>query len=155
MSSPLRTMVKVATATLLVVALHGAAMATDTAVIPKRVIYPGETIDAGALSEVPVRNPARITTEIAYMAEDIDGKVAKRTLLPGRFIPLSSVREAYVVEAGSPVEVNFIQNGLQITTMAIPLQPGSIGDMIRVRNVDSGAVFSGIVMANGTLRVGN
>lgn len=155
MSSPLRTMLKVATAALLFAGLHGAAMATDTAVIPKRVIYPGETIDAGALSEVPVRNPARITTEIAYLAEDIDGKVAKRTLLPGRFIPLSSVREAYVVEAGSPVEVNFIQNGLQITTMAIPLQPGSIGDMIRVRNVDSGAVFSGVVMANGTVRVGN
>ncbi|WP_187968111.1 flagellar basal body P-ring formation chaperone FlgA [Aquibium microcysteis] len=155
MSRPLRTMVLVAAATLLAAAPHGPAMATDTAVIPKRVIYPGETIDAGALSEVPVRNPARITTEIAYLAEDIDGKVAKRTLLPGRFIPLSSVREAYVVEAGSPVEVNFIQNGLQITTMAIPLQPGSIGDMIRVRNADSGAVFSGIVLADGTLRVGN
>jgi flagella basal body P-ring formation protein FlgA len=130
-------------------------MATDTAVIPKRVIYPGETIDAGSLSEVPLRNPARVTTEIAYVAEDIDGKVAKRTLLPGRFIPLSSVREAYVVEAGSPVEVNLTQNGLRITTMAIPLQPGSIGDMIRVRNADSGAVFSGIVLANGTVMVGN
>lgn len=139
----------------LLMATPGVAMATDTAVIPKRVIYPGETIDAGSLSEVPLRNPARVTTEIAYVAEDIDGKVAKRTLLPGRFIPLSSVREAYVVEAGSPVEVNFAQNGLQITTMAIPLQPGSIGDMIRVRNADSGAVFSGIVLANGTVMVGN
>lgn len=142
-------------ASLYMVALPGAAMAADTAVIPKRVIYPGETIDAGSLSEVPLRNPARVTTEIAYVAQDVDGKVAKRTLLPGRFIPLSSLREAYVVEAGSPVEVNFAQNGLRITTMAIPLQPGSIGDMIRVRNADSGAVFSGIVMANGTVRVGN
>ncbi|MFN3546940.1 MAG: flagellar basal body P-ring formation chaperone FlgA [Mesorhizobium sp.] len=142
-------------ASLFMVALPGAAMAADTAVIPKRVIYPGETIDAGSLSEVPLRNPARVTTEIAYVAQDVDGKVAKRTLLPGRFIPLSSLREAYVVEAGSPVEVNFAQNGLRITTMAIPLQPGSIGDMIRVRNADSGAVFSGIVMANGTVRVGN
>lgn len=155
MSRPMRTTVGLGIAGLLAAALPFAAMATDTAVIPKRVIYPGETIDAGSLSEVPVRNPARITTEIAYVAEDIDGKVAKRTLLPGRFIPLSSVREAYVVEAGSPVEVNFAQNGLQITTMAIPLQPGSIGDMIRVRNADSGAVFSGIVMADGTVRVGN
>jgi len=155
MSKLSRTIVRAAAAAAVMAALPGAAMATDTAVIPKRVIYPGETIDAGSLSEVPVRNPARITTEIAYLAEDIDGKVAKRTLLPGRFIPLSSVREAYVVEAGAPVEVNFAQNGLQITTMAIPLQPGSIGDMIRVRNADSGAVFSGIVMADGTVRVGN
>ena len=145
----------VVSTTLFVGALPGVAMATDTAIIPKRVIYPGETIDAGSLTEVPLRNPARVTAEIAYVAEDIDGKVAKRTLLPGRFIPLSSVRDAYVVEAGSPVEVNFAQNGLQITTMAIPLQPGSIGDMIRVRNADSGTVFSGIVMANGTVRVGN
>jgi len=145
----------VASTTMLLGALPGTAWATDTAVIPKRVIYPGETIDAGSLSEVPLRNPTRVTTEIAYVAGDVDGKVAKRTLLPGRFIPLSSVREAYVVEAGAPVEVNFSQNGLQITTMAIPLQPGSIGDVIRVRNADSGAVFSGIVLANGTVMVGN
>ncbi len=144
-----------ATAVLLLGGLTTMATAADTALIPKRVIYPGETIDAGSLSEVPLRNPARVTTEIAYVAEDIEGKVAKRTLLPGRFIPLSSLREAYVVEAGSPVEVNFAHNGLHITTMAIPLQPGSIGDMIRVRNADSGTVFSGIVLANGTVRVGN
>ena len=155
MSRALSMAVRIATASLLIASLQGAAMASDTVVVPKRVIYPGETIDAGSLSEVPLRNPTRITAEIAYFPSDIDGKVAKRTLLPGRFIPLSSVREAYVVEAGSPVEVNYASNGLQITTMAIPLQPGSIGDMIRVRNADSGAVFSGIVLANGTVRVGN
>jgi flagellar basal body P-ring formation protein FlgA len=154
MARALHTIIAAATV-LFLGGLTSAAMAADTALIPKRVIYPGETIDAGSLSEVPLRNPARVTTEIAYVAEDIEGKVAKRTLLPGRFIPLSSLREAYVVEAGSPVEVSFAHNGLYITTMAIPLQPGSIGDMIRVRNADSGTVFSGIVLANGTVRVGN
>lgn len=155
MRNALRSAVAVLAAALLWSGATGARAAEETAVIPKRVIYPGETIDAGSLSEVPLRNSSRVIAEIAYVAEQLDGKVAKRTLLPGRFVPLSSVREAYVVEAGSPVEVNYVQNGLQITTMAVPLQPGSIGDVIRVRNADSGAVFSGIVLANGTIRVGN
>jgi flagella basal body P-ring formation protein FlgA len=155
MRNALRPVLAALAAALLWTAATAPAASEETAVIPKRVIYPGETIDAASLSEVPLRNASRIVAEIAYVAEQLDGKVAKRTLLPGRFVPLSSVRDAYVVEAGSPVEVNYIQNGLQITTMAVPLQPGSIGDMIRVRNADSGAVFSGIVLANGTIRVGN
>ena len=31
---------------------------------------------------------------------ELIGKVAKRTLLPGRFVPLASVRDAYLVAAG-------------------------------------------------------
>jgi len=34
------------------------------------------------------------------------------------------------------------------------LQPGAAGDFVRVRNIDSGKVFSGTVMADGTIRVG-
>jgi flagella basal body P-ring formation protein FlgA len=36
----------------------------------------------------------------------------------------------------------------------VTLEPGSAGDVIKVRNMDSGRVFSGIVMADGTIRVG-
>ena len=36
----------------------------------------------------------------------------------------------------------------------VPLQPGSAGDLVKVRNLDSGAVFTGTVMADGTIRVG-
>ena len=44
---------------------------------------------------------------------------------------------------------------LTITASAVSLQPGSPGDLIRVRNVDSGKVLSGTVLANGTIQVGD
>ncbi len=34
-----------------------------------------------------------------------------------------------------------------------PPQAGAAGELIRVRNLDSGSVFTGVVMADGTVRV--
>jgi flagella basal body P-ring formation protein FlgA len=141
-------------AALMLAAFAGTAVAQEMAVVAKRVIYPGETVDAGALTEVKLRRSNRILTSIAQYADQVTGKVAKRTLLPGKLIPINALREAYMVEAGAPVAVSYVHGGLQISTIGIPLQPGAVGDMVKVRNADSGAVFTGIVMADGSIRVG-
>ncbi|MEP4562162.1 MAG: flagellar basal body P-ring formation chaperone FlgA, partial [Nitratireductor sp.] len=141
-------------AALMLAAFAGTAVAQEMAVVAKRVIYPGETVDAGALTEVKLRRSNRILTSIAQYADQVTGKVAKRTLLPGKLIPINALREAYMVEAGAPVAVSYVHGGLQISTIGIPLQPGAIGDMVKVRNADSGAVFTGIVMADGSVRGG-
>ncbi|MEQ8347558.1 MAG: flagellar basal body P-ring formation chaperone FlgA [Sneathiellaceae bacterium] len=152
--SRLRISTLVLGATLTLAALAGTAVAQEMAVVAKRVIYPGETVDAGALTEVKLRRSNRILTSIAQYADQVTGKVAKRTLLPGKLIPINALRDAYMVEAGAPVAVSYVHGGLQISTIGIPLQPGAIGDMVKVRNADSGAVFTGIVMADGSIRVG-
>ena len=141
-------------AALILGASAGLATAQEMAVIPNRVIYPGETIEVAALIEVPLRRSSRITSAIAMYVDQIDGMVAKRTLLPGKLIPLSSVREAYLVEAGTPVRVNYVEGALQISTVGVPLQPGAAGDVVRVRNSESGAVLTGTVMVDGTIKVG-
>ncbi|MCR4264789.1 flagellar basal body P-ring formation chaperone FlgA, partial [Nitratireductor sp. ZSWI3] len=92
---------------------------------------------------------------VARAPEEIDGKVARRTLLPGRLIPASYVRDPYLVETGSPVTVTFTEGGLTISLRAVPLQPGAAGDMIRLRNADSGRTFMGMVLADGTVKVGS
>ncbi|UUP16810.1 flagellar basal body P-ring formation chaperone FlgA [Nitratireductor thuwali] len=134
--------------------LAGPAGAQEIAVIPTRVIYPGQVVTMDALDEVALRRPPRGGAEIARSMTDLDGKVARRTLLPGRLVPLSSVREAYLVETGTAVTAVYRQGALTISLMAVPLQSGAAGDMIKLRNADSGAVFSGIVMADGTVQVG-
>lgn len=131
-----------------------AAMAQDTVVVPNRVIYPGEAITADLLVEVPSGLTSPPSEAIAVVHADADGKVAKRTLLPGRFIGLAALRDAYAVEAGKPVVVNFSAGSMVISLKAVPLQAGAVGDMIRLRNMDSGTVFSGVVLANGTVAVG-
>ena len=131
-----------------------AALAQETTVIPNRVIYPGEIVTSDALEVVALRRTLPAGANFAMMEEQIAGKVARRTLLPGRMISISAVREPYLVESGSPVTVRFVHGGLEISTLAVPLPDGAAGDMIRVRNMDSGAVFSGVVLADGTIRVG-
>jgi flagella basal body P-ring formation protein FlgA len=130
------------------------ALAQETVLIPNRVIYPGETIDFSALKEVTLR-PGRVVPEaVAINATELDGKVARRTLLPGRYIPVNSLRDAWLVEQGAAVQVVFVAGALTISATAITLQPGSAGDLVKVRNIDSGKVFSGTVMADGSIRVG-
>lgn len=130
------------------------ALAQNVAVVVNRIVYPGETVQAETLDEVRLRANARVTTQIVRDSTEAEGKVAKRTLLPGKVIPVASLREAYLVETGKAVTVVFQHGGLTIRATAVPLQPGSLGDMLRLRNADSGKIFSGIVMADGTVRVG-
>jgi flagella basal body P-ring formation protein FlgA len=137
-------------------ALGGAApaLAEGMVVVPKRVIYPNEIITSDLISEVELRRSRASLPDIAFASVQVAGKVAKRTLLPGRLIPLGYLREAYAVEAGKPVTVMLVGGGLEITVKGVPLQPGVVGEVIKVRNTDSGATLTGTVMEDGTVRVG-
>lgn len=129
------------------------ALAQETVLVASRVVYPGEVIAGDALDEVPLRRVLRNPGSIAFGLSQVEGKVARRTLLPGRMIPLSYVRDAYLVEPGEPVQMVFVQGGLEISVTGVPLQSGSAGDVVRVRNLDSGTVVTGVVMADGTIRI--
>ncbi len=129
------------------------ALAETLVVVPNRVIYPGQTITSDALDLVPLRRKLSDPSGVLYDREEAVGQIASRTLLPGRMIPVGSMRQAYLVEPGKPVEVRFVQGGLQISITGVSLQSGAAGEMIRVRNADTGVVFSGIVMADGSVRV--
>ena len=146
-------------ATLTVVALAllfcaAPACAQEVVLIPNRVIYPGETVDLAALKEVTLKPGKVIPPAVVFRAPEIEGKVAKRTLLPGRYIPATAVREAWLVEQGASVQVMFVSGALTISATAVTLQSGAAGDFVKVRNIDSGKVFSGTVMADGSIRVG-
>ncbi|TRC98847.1 flagellar basal body P-ring formation protein FlgA [Mesorhizobium sp. WSM4303] len=127
--------------------------AGEVVLIPNRVIYPGEMIDTGALKPVTLLPGKHRPDAVATQAEELQGKVAKRTLLPGRYIPVAAIRDAWLVEQGAAVQVYFIAGDLTISATAVSLQPGAAGDLIKVRNTDSGKIFSGTVMADGTIRV--
>jgi flagella basal body P-ring formation protein FlgA len=125
--------------------------------------FVAETASAADRVVLPV--PA-VVTERAFpahaagidsMIDDPDrlvGMVARRTLLPGRPISESAVKEADLVNRGVPVQLVYDHGGLLITAVATPLQSGGAGDAIRVRNVDSGVVVVGTILADGRVQVG-
>jgi flagella basal body P-ring formation protein FlgA len=139
---------------LALVAGRAPAFAQEVVLIPNRVIYPGETVEMASLKEVTLKPGKIIPPAVSIRAADIEGKVAKRTLLPGRYIPTASLREAWLVEQGAAVQVTYVSGVLTISASAVTLQSGAAGDLVRVRNIDSGKVLSGVVMADGSIRVG-
>ncbi|WP_040456922.1 flagellar basal body P-ring formation chaperone FlgA [Hoeflea sp. 108] len=136
--------------------LGGAAMAAEQEVVlvPNRVIYPGEAIALSSLKEVALR-PGKVRPDgVATLPAELDGRVAKRTLLPGRYVPVNALREAWLVERGAAVQVVFAAGALMISASGVTLEPGAAGDVVKVRNIDSGKILTGTVMADGSIHVG-
>ncbi len=122
------------------------------AVVPTATIYPGEVISAGDVTEVEVTNPHLAAGYVTDLA-DVVGKVSKRTLVAGRTIQIGNLRDPYAVERGTTIRITAKVGGLAISAAGTPLQDAMIGDLIRVRNLDTGVIVSGTVMADGTVEV--
>ena len=119
---------------------------------PKAVIYPGDIILDEMLVDVP--NVARDGSGPFVDSRSlIVGKAARLTLLPGHAIPFSGVSNRKLVSNGAEVKLVFSEGDLVIMTTGSALQDGSIGDIVRVRNDDSGVTVSGAVQPDGSVRV--
>ncbi len=99
-----------------------------------------------------VTNP-NVVEGFAGKISDVVGKVSKRTLLPGRVIMTSALREAYAVERGTTVQMVVSVGTLKISAKGSPLQDAAVGDLIQLRNIDSGVIVAGTVMSDGTVEV--
>jgi flagellar basal body P-ring formation protein FlgA len=119
---------------------------------PKVVIYPGEVIRDEMLADV-VEAARDGPGPFVEQRSLILGKVARLTLLPGHAIPYTGVANRKLVANGAEVKLVYSEGGLFITTTGAALQDGSIGDIVRVRNSDSGVTVSGAVQPDGSVRV--
>lgn len=82
------------------------------------------------------------------------GKVARRVLPKGHAIPINALREPHLFKEGERVVLVFTTGGLSIETSGVALQPGVVGSLVNVRNVDTGVVIRGQVQASGRVQVG-
>jgi flagella basal body P-ring formation protein FlgA len=123
--------------------------------VPTLTIYPGDVIKDDWLEDrsFPPATAGGDASGIIDSRRALVGKVARRTLLPGRPILANSVGERKIVTIGAMVKVVFQEGGLTITTYASALQAGTVGDVIPVRNISSGLVVSGVVQPDGSVCV--
>jgi flagella basal body P-ring formation protein FlgA len=122
--------------------------------VPQITIYPGDRITGDMLAERPFHPRAVARIQVHDNRQQLEGKVARRTLLPGQPVLANAVREPDVVVQGKPCLIVFQSGGLTITSYALALQSGGVGEMISLRNPDSGAIIRGMVRADGTISVG-
>ena len=129
------------------------AAAAEKMPVPAVTIYPGDTIAADMLSEGTFPAGTGANFPVIASRDELVGKVARRTLLPGRPIARNTVGEPDLVEKGRIVPILYEQGLLTITASVLALQSGALNDMIQVRNVDSGKVVVATVTADGSVRV--
>jgi flagellar basal body P-ring formation protein FlgA len=121
--------------------------------VPRVIIYPGDVIGDDQLVERAFVAHTVARASVYEARQALLGKVARRTLLPGQPIPVGGIRDPYVVTQGKTVLVVYESVGLTITTNATALQNGSVGDLVSLRNDDSGLVIKGTVASDGTVRL--
>jgi flagella basal body P-ring formation protein FlgA len=136
-------------------AAAGAAVAANLDLpVPRATIYPGDTITEAQLGERAFLAHTVTRSTVFDDRSALVGKVAKRTLLQGMPVPINAVREPYLVNAGKSSLVVFTKGGLTITTQATALQNAVAGEVVTLRNPDSGVVIQGTVGQDGIVRLG-
>ena len=119
-------------------------------VSPTRVIYPRQTIGPDM---VEARQADALPGAIALSFDEVLGKAARATLLPGRVIPLAALGEPEAVKMGGPVTLRFRAGGVDLRAAGVALQPGAAGERIRARNAASGVIVGGLLREDGTVMV--
>jgi flagella basal body P-ring formation protein FlgA len=104
------------------------------------------------LADLP-DDTARGVGPIAESRAAVIGKMSRRTLLPGQAIPIAAVDNPRLVNNGGAVKLVFVDGELSIVTTGSALQDGAVGDLVKVRNDDSGVTVSGVVQPDGAVLV--
>lgn len=85
--------------------------------------------------------------------ERLIGQTAKRPLKAGEQLMLQDVERTVVVTKGQPVTMELITPYMRLSANGIALDPGGIGDVVQIRNLQSNKVISGIVTGPHQVRV--
>jgi len=133
---------------------QGAASEERILPVPSITIYPGDTINESMLKDRAFPENYRYRTAVVESPRVLTGKTARRTLLPGEPIPMNAVDDPKLVMRGVQAQIMFEEGGLSIMGIGIPLQSGTLGETIQVKNVDSGRIITGRVQSDGRIRIG-
>ncbi len=126
---------------------------SDVLPVPTITIYPGDAIRDDWLvdREVSAVSPER--SSFVSSREAIVGKIARRTLLPGSPVPLNAVSTPKIVTNGAKVRIVLEEGALTIAAYGAALQDGGVGDVISLRNIETGLTVSGTIQADGSVRL--
>ncbi len=121
--------------------------------VPAITIYPGDAIKDAWLIDREFALTSPVRGNVVLRRDAIVGKIARRTLLPGAPIPSNAVSEPKVVANGAKVRIVFEEGALTMSTYGAALQDGAVGELISLRNLETGLTISGVVQADGSVRM--
>ena len=116
---------------------------TEPSIVAKENIIAGQVI---LKDQVKISHEAGKAVNGAYSnIFDVIGRKAKVNLSRGTILKARHLEIAYAVDQDDIVLVSNDAIGFQIMTKARALEPGQIGDQIKVMNLNSGKIIYGLV----------
>ncbi|MEK9711535.1 MAG: flagellar basal body P-ring formation chaperone FlgA [Thalassolituus sp.] len=85
--------------------------------------------------------------------EDVAGTLSRRTLRQGTPVTPDMLDQPDLIERGQPLVIRLNRPGIKIEIKGEALSDGHLGEGIRVRNVQSGAIVFAEVIGDGLVQV--
>lgn len=120
-----------------------------------RAIKSGEIISASDISLTKTRLNRLKNSDYVTSESEIIGMQAKKALLSGTLVRKNELRNPPVIKTNDLVNVIYQASNIKIKTTAVALGPGAVGDLIKVKNQDTGTVLLGQIINKNTVQVGN
>ena len=117
-----------------------------------RAVGAGEVIQAG---DIPIQRLRADQAGRSYVIDPdrIVGKTAKRMLLAGQPVRPADLNATMMVQKNAPITVNVVSGPMALAMQGKALDDGALGDTVRVLNIRSNKVLSGVVSAPSTVTV--
>lgn len=121
-------------------------------VVARRALKRGQRIRAEDLA-LEEQDLSRLHRAWFTRLDEVTGKVADRSVRPGRVINPKLLSDPLAVERGSRVNIVARIGGIQASMPGRALDDGALGERIRIKNLASKRELEARVVATGTVRV--
>ncbi len=119
-------------------------------VVATRTLERGEVLSADMLSIQP-QEVSTLRHGLEFSAAPLLGMTIKRRISAGDVVSRHLLQAAYLVQKGAQVTLHYRGDGFAVSTSAIALSDGVLGERISVQNISSGKVLDAIVTAENNV----
>ncbi len=92
-----------------------------------------------------IETPATTARGLAKSADELTGKMARRTLAVEKPVRLNDLETPKLVKKGAIVTLTYQIEGLRMSHQGVSMHDGGAGDIVSVRNIHSDRTLKGVV----------
>ena len=121
-------------------------------VITRETLKPDRKITASDLDSKQVK---RYHTAMGYytQADEVIDLVPKRFITKGTILHHALLKKPDLIKKGAHVTITVTRQGFFISNEGIALEPGGLNDKIQIKVTNSGKIITGIVDAEGKVKI--
>ena len=121
-------------------------------VITRESLKPDRKITASDLDSKQVK---RYSTAMGYytQADEVIDLVPKRFITKGTILRHALLKKPDLIKKGAHVTITVTRQGFFISNEGIALEPGGLNDKIQIKVTNSGKIITGIVDAEGKVKI--